>query len=101
MVLISETAKGYRYCAVCKEPITKPDTQKYDRRWFCSPPCVTAGKRAKMLLVGTLAVQAQVEECGKCGASGLHLYTDKEPLGSSIVCLVCGWRGFTARLGKS
>ena len=98
------TENGYRYCAVCKEPITKPDTRKHYKsngRRFCSPPCVTAGKRAKRSLVGTLSVRAQVKECGKCGASGLHLYTDKEPLGSSIVCLVCGWRGFMARLGKS
>ena len=97
------TENGYRYCAVCKEPIAKPDTQKrhkYSERRFCSSSCVTVEKREKRSLVGTLSVRAQVKECGKCGASLCHLYTDKEPLASSIVCLVCGWRGFTARLGK-
>ena len=98
------TENGYRYCAVCKEPIAKPDAQmhhKYNERRFCSSSCVTVERRAKRFLVGTLAVRAQVKECMKCGASQCHLYTDKESPASSIVCLVCGWRGFTARLGKS
>ena len=103
MLLVRETEKGYRYCAVCAVPIAKPETQqwwKYNQRRFCSSSCVTVEKRAKRFLVGTLAVGAQVDECGKCGASQCHLYTDKEPMVSSIVCLVCGWRRFADQLGK-
>ena len=98
MMLLKETKKGYQYCAVCKEPIAKSGTQKwsrYSQRQFCSSSCGTVEKRAKRFRLGTLAVAAQVKECGKCGASQCHLYMDKGPQVSSIVCLVCGWRRFT------